>query len=422
VGEASISPVVERPRERQAATTPAARAVAMTGYVVVLGSYSKLVGLPADLLQVFGWMWLGTICWNVQAPPRSHLVFLRDWWPALAVLEVYVYSRGVTAHLGLPVHITEPIEADNVLGGGELPTQRLQEALCGTPCTRDLPARWYDGLLTCVYYTHFIAAPLVAFVLYLRNRVAWVSWMRRYVALYIAGLFFYITYPMAPPWMASDDGYISGAHISRITGRGWQIIGLEHFQQVLSRLGNQVAAMPSLHAATAALIACYGISRLRSPWRYLLALYPVAMSFMLVYYGEHYVVDIIAGALLAVVVMWACTNWERGGVLRQLPVAANAAILGPRDAPMASRTAPDVLTWLRRLPPVIVPWVLFVVLIVGLTAAWYAAIPALLVVGGFVGWVTWATWEELDQRSRVVRLCALATVALLVATQVLRLG
>ena len=53
--------------------------------------------------------------------------------------------------------------------------------------------------------------------------------------------------------------------------------------------------MPSLHAALAIFVAWYGIRRLRTGLRWLLLLYPLAMSFMLVYYAEHYVVDIVAG-------------------------------------------------------------------------------------------------------------------------------
>jgi membrane-associated phospholipid phosphatase len=75
-------------------------------------------------------------------------------------------------------------------------------------------------------------------------------------------------------------------------------------------VGNPVAAMPSLHAGIAFLVALYGIQRLHTRWRWLLALYPLAMSTALVYNAEHYVIDILAGALLAVLVLVGCQAWE----------------------------------------------------------------------------------------------------------------
>ena len=68
---------------------------------------------------------------------------------------------------------------------------------------------------------------------------------------------------------------------------------------VLLGMANKVAAMPSLHTGIAALVAFWAISRLRSPWRWLLLLYPVAMGLALCYFGEHYVIDEIAGVALA---------------------------------------------------------------------------------------------------------------------------
>ena len=52
-------------------------------------------------------------------------------------------------------------------------------------------------------------------------------------------------------------------------------------------------------------------ARLRGAARWLLLLYPAAMSFMLVYYAEHYVVDILAGFAAAGLVLWGCAWWER---------------------------------------------------------------------------------------------------------------
>jgi len=134
--------------------------------------------------------------------------------------------------------------------------------------------------------------------------------MRRYLSLNVFALLVFITYPVAPPWWAAQDGVVT-SDIARITGRGWYDLSEAGFHRKLSALGNPVAAVPSLHAGIAMFAAVYGMTRLRSRWRWALLLYPLIMSFALVYYAEHYVVDILAGYAAAGIVLSACTWWER---------------------------------------------------------------------------------------------------------------
>jgi len=287
------------------------RMVSMLTYVAALATWVVVVGHPRQTLLVFAWIWLALVAWNFGAPWRQHLEFPRDWWPALAVLTVYMYSRGLADNLGFSVHVTEPVAVDRWLFGGVLPTEYLQARLCGVPCQARLPPHWYDVLLTTVYYTHFFVALVVAAILWMRNRPQWVRFMRRYLCLNILGLAIYITYPMAPPWMAARKGAITG-DVARITGRGWWDLGTGGgFHHRIAALGNPVAAMPSLHAGVALLVAAYGVLHLRSRWRWGLLLYPVVMGFLLVYYAEHYVVDVLAGFVAAGAVLWACSAWER---------------------------------------------------------------------------------------------------------------
>ena len=82
--------------------------------------------------------------------------------------------------------------------------------------------------------------------------------------------------------------------MGRYTSEGFDLIGLHTVGSALAlgqHLVNPVAAMPSLHVAFATLAAGFWWSRLRSPARWLLWLYPLAMSFSLAYGGEHYVTD-----------------------------------------------------------------------------------------------------------------------------------
>ena len=94
--------------------------------------------------------------------------------------------------------------------------------------------------------------------------------------------------------------------------------------------------MPSLHAGIAFLVAAYAIIRLRSWWRWLLVLYPVAMGVALVYYAEHYVVDVLAGWLVAVLVLVGCAWWDR---VRPPVVAPAVTDEAGRTASPAGRAA-----------------------------------------------------------------------------------
>jgi len=288
------------------------RPVAITLFAVALAAWIVVVGVPADPFQMFAWMWLAVIAWRWGVPARAHLDFAKDWWPAFAVLLVYLYSRGLSDELvGATTHWTMPIEVDEWLtGGNDLPTAYLQDALCGDPCVRSTSPRWYDVLFTTVYYSHFVVPLTLAIVLWVRNRVDWAAWLSRYLVMNVAALVVYVLYPMAPPWLASKEGYIAES-LPRLTGRGWSEIGLGGFHVLLAKVSNPVAAMPSLHGGIAMLVALWTIRRLTSPWRWTALLYPLVMAFALVYYSEHYVIDIIAGWALAGAVMIGVGWWER---------------------------------------------------------------------------------------------------------------
>lgn len=64
---------------------------------------------------------------------------------------------------------------------------------------------------------------------------------------------------------------------------------------------NPVAAMPSLHAAVPALLALFLWPGSQWWWRLAACGYALAMAWTLLYTGEHYVVDVVAGWLGAAV-------------------------------------------------------------------------------------------------------------------------
>ena len=133
---------------------------------------------------------------------------------------------------------------------------------------------------------HFFATPVIAALLWkfdrARFRVFAVSWRR---CPSWAGT--YALFPAAPPWMAAQAHLT--APITRIIPLAMASVGTQSAGSLIEHgyaYANNVAAVPSLHTAFALLIAMtlWPITprRLRS----LVALYPLAMGFTLVYTGD----------------------------------------------------------------------------------------------------------------------------------------
>jgi len=293
---------------RTTAPSRTRRTLAVTAYVVALLAWSWVIGIPNDPIGVALWLWLLAICWRGD----WCLQFPRDWWPWLLALAVYSFVRGI-ADMGFTPHETWPIRADEWLahlwGGSTVPTVSLQHRLCGDPCDPHGPVRWYDVAVGLTYASHFLAGLTIAGILWIRDRAQWLGWIRRYVTISYLALVGYVVYPMVPPWLAADDGRLPP--LARTSGRGLHHLDLERTTMVLGSLPNRVAAMPSLHCGFTYLIAFYAIARLKGWWRWLVLLYPAAMSFTLVYSGEHYLVDTLAGAVIAVLALAIGAWWDR---------------------------------------------------------------------------------------------------------------
>jgi membrane-associated phospholipid phosphatase len=223
---------------------------------------------------------------------------LRDWAPFLLILTVYDALRGEVANLG-SVHVLPQISFDRWLFGGQVLTVRLQHLLYtpGRP-------HWWDFLSFFVYLSYFFAAVTIAAVLWRTNHPRFQRFVFLLLLLTFAAFVTYALYPAAPPWLASRSPHTL-APTAKIVDEMWSHIGLQKGASLLSatsRLANPVAAIPSLHSGYTMLIVLFFWRSLRPRGRVLLALYPFAMGFALVYTGEHYVIDVLLGWLYAGVV------------------------------------------------------------------------------------------------------------------------
>jgi hypothetical protein len=277
------------------------RVIGMFVWAVAFAVGVYVIGVPtSDPLLPFFWLWTATIAWRNDLPWRRHLAFLRDWLPVVLLLFVYNISRGYADRFGEP-HVTELIDADvwmtGWFTGGLVPTVWLQRHLYDPGVVH-----WWEILVSVVYFSHFVAALAVAVVLWLTSRTQWARFMRRWFALCLAGLITYFAYPAAPPWWAAlpEHGALIGP-VDRISTNGWDALNLHSAGNMLNALqveaSNPVAAMPSLHTAFALFVVVFFLPAVRRRWWALLLSYPLAMTFTLVYSGEHYIIDVLVGWL-----------------------------------------------------------------------------------------------------------------------------
>ena len=267
---------------------------------------AKQFGLPVDRIAVVLWLLGALVCGNFGKPMREQRAMVRDWAILVALLFAYEYSRGIADQLGTRVHMTAIRDIDRFLFFGNDPNVWVQNHF-----NISRKVSWYELPLAVVYMTHFVFPVAIAVVLWLSNRRQWDRYMRRFALLLGAGVATYILFPVAPPWMAARDGYIGD--IARITASGWRSMGLSTVSKVFDRgkeITNPVAALPSLHAAFSLLVVVFFFKWMSTPWRIISLILPVSMAFALVYFGEHYVTDILAGWLYVGAASYVATRYE----------------------------------------------------------------------------------------------------------------
>jgi membrane-associated phospholipid phosphatase len=203
-------------------------------------------------------------------------------------------------------HFDYPIVADRVLGLGELPSVRLQRALA-----REGPDgpewRALDRVLVWAHWSWFLVPHgTVAYILLRRpERFARAAVMT--YAVFDIGASFYWVAPTAPPWYAAAVAAEGASGALPANGgravRRMMVEYGEHFWRdswgpLYSVFGgNPLAAMPSLHFATSLMAALLlaEVGPLAGAFGFS---YALTLGFALVYLGEHYVVDLLAGAAL----------------------------------------------------------------------------------------------------------------------------
>jgi membrane-associated phospholipid phosphatase len=201
-------------------------------------------------------------------------------------------------------HFNYPIVADRVLGLGELPSVRLQRLLARTG-PEGPEWRTLDRVLVWAHWSWFMVPHGAVGYILIRRPGRFVRAAVMTYAVFDLGASFYWFAPTAPPWYAASEAV--GARRERPAVRRMMVeYGEEFWKGRWDSLysvfgGNPLAAMPSLHFATSLMAALLLAETGAAPGA-LGASYAATLGFALVYLGEHYAVDLVAGGALTAAV------------------------------------------------------------------------------------------------------------------------
>lgn len=218
---------------------------------------------------------------------------LKRLLPFVALLLVYESFRGLARSLNTHVNYIWMINIDKAIFGS-LPTASLQSWLWHNH------VQWYDFVFYIVYMMHFVLPIALAIIIWKQRDKFYWQFVSSYVFLSFIGFLTYLLFPAAPPWMASDQGYIQP--IIRVSSQVWAALGIHDFPSLYNKIApNPVAAVPSLHAAYAALFVIFITKLFGKKWGLLACIYPVLIIVGTIYQGEHYAIDVILGVIYAFV-------------------------------------------------------------------------------------------------------------------------
>jgi hypothetical protein len=143
---------------------------------------------------------------------------------------------------------------------------------------------------------------------YVRSRERYRVYRNALLISAVVGLLFYVFFPVAPPRLLPEWGFVDTV----------ALLNPENYNLQPGFLVNHYAAVPSLHVGWALLvgIALFDVDH-RVPVRVFAVLLPLAMFFSVVLTANHFIFDIIVGAVIVLAAIGVASVMEDRRLARQ---------------------------------------------------------------------------------------------------------
>ena len=241
---------------------------------------------------------------------------------------LYELLRGVFRQHG-PVHVRDLLALEQRFFSVSTAsgTRTLSEVIA------QHPHAWLDAWCGVTYLLFLIESLSATLYLSLRWRARAWELSLGFLMVNLLGWLIWIFYPAAPPWYAdtfalhaATSGVTSGvmpdvASSAAGLARFDALVGMPLAASFYAKSADVFGAMPSLHCAYSILVV-WALSPLGRRPAIAAALFASSMAFSAVYLRHHYILDVLAGILLALAVAtcirslrWLAVRGENTGTL-----------------------------------------------------------------------------------------------------------
>ncbi len=159
------------------------------------------------------------------------------------------------------------------------------------------------------FYINWMPVPLAFGVyLFVKDKKMFLQFSLAFLLVNIFGFIIYYLYPAAPPWYVEKYGFnlqigVPGSRAGLV--RFDELINYPLFKNIYNKNANVLAAMPSLHATYPLIVLFFAIKKsLNKFFIILFIIFTLGIWFAAVYSNHHYLIDVLAGILLALMVLF----------------------------------------------------------------------------------------------------------------------
>jgi membrane-associated phospholipid phosphatase len=171
-------------------------------------------------------------------------------------------------------------------------------------------------VLSGIFYLCWMPVPLIfAGYLFYTDRMLFLRFALTFLLVNLIGFVVYYIYPAAPPWYVQIYGFDFDPNIPGNTaglGRFDAYFNSSIFASLYAKSSNVFAAMPSLHAAYPVVVLYFGLKNKMGLVNIVFGLVAIGIWFSAIYSNHHYILDVLAGILCAIIGI-CLFNWLLAG-------------------------------------------------------------------------------------------------------------